>query len=63
MSYLSRDGRQNLGHSLALFNSSKTIVLKVLIEMLAHTNSFIVIPARLVRAGARQSDLHTSKST
>ncbi len=33
------------------------------IEMPAHTNSFIVIPARLVRARAGQFDLRTSKST
>ncbi len=33
------------------------------IEMPAHTNSFIVIPARLVRARAGQFDLPTSKST
>jgi hypothetical protein len=34
-------------------------VPKVLIEMPAHTYSFIVIPARLVRARAHQSDLRT----
>ena len=39
------------------------IVPSVLIEMQAHTNSFIVIPARLVHARARQFDLRTSKST
>ncbi len=33
------------------------------IEMPAHTNSFIVIPARLVRVRAGQFDLCTSKST
>ncbi len=33
------------------------------IEMPAHTNSFIVIPARLVRSRAGQFDLRTSKST
>jgi hypothetical protein len=33
------------------------------IEMPAHTNSFIVIPARLLRAQAGQFDLRTSKST
>ena len=37
-------------------------VPNVLIEMPAHINSFIVIPARLLHARARQSDLHTSKS-
>ena len=37
-------------------------VPKVLIEMPAHINSFIVIPARRLHARARQSDLHTSKS-
>jgi hypothetical protein len=35
----------------------------VLIEMPAHTNSFIVILARLVHALASQSDLHKFKST
>jgi hypothetical protein len=34
----------------------------VLIEMPAHTKSIFLIPAWLVHALARQSDLHTSKS-
>ena len=38
-------------------------VPKVLIEMPAHTNSFVVTPAQVVRARAHQSDLRTSKST
>jgi hypothetical protein len=37
-------------------------VPNVLIEIPAHINSFIVIPAQLLHARARQSDLHTSKS-
>ena len=63
MSYLSRVGREDLGHSLARFNSSIFFVPKVLIYVPAHTNSFIVIPALLVRARAPQSDKRTSKST
>ena len=63
MSYLSRVLRLNLGHSLARFDSSIVFVPNVLIEMPAYTNSFIVIPARLLHALASQSDLHTSKST
>jgi hypothetical protein len=61
MSYLSGIGKQNLGHSLALF--SFFCVPKVLIEKQAHTNNFIVIPAQFVRARASQSDSRTSKST
>jgi hypothetical protein len=61
MSYLSRVGKQNLGHSLALFSIG--FVPKVLIEIQFHANNFIVIPAQFVRARARQSDSRTSKAT
>jgi hypothetical protein len=51
---------------IARLDSSIFFAQNVLIVMQAHTNSFIVIPAQLVHAQARQSDLqHTStgKST
>ncbi len=63
MPYLSRVWRWNLGHSLLQFNSLVRFVPKVLLEMPAHTNSFFVTQARLVRARACQSDSRTSKST
>ena len=45
------------------YSTLQFFVPKVLIEMPAHTYSFIVILARLVCARAHQSDLRTSKST
>ncbi len=46
-----------------LFFAPNVWIENVWIEMPAHTNSFIVIPALLVHALARQSDLHKFKST
>ena len=52
-----------LVHDSTLQNKIVPRVKGFKIEMPAHTNSFIVIPARLVRARAGQFDLRTSSST
>ncbi len=49
-------------HDSTLQNKIVPRVKGFKIEMPAHTTSFIVIPARLVRARAGQFDLRTSKS-